>query len=414
MPYHLAKSAMLLMLITGVEPVIVCSFAFSSSNIVLSVSGLGFSDTFIKKSSFVKVTLNSSVIQTTQPLLLHTKMTTAAAALARTASFASSSSHNNTVVMNNNNNGGGRKLVLVRGTLLRHQRRQRQRGKISPSSSRSADSASSSSSSSSSQSGTTKDEFIPQSYWVAESQTQFIAETKLPTDKGFYRLRGYRHRGPKTHVITEPTCMIYGNVEGLENVPVRVHDACFTSEVLGSLKCDCKQQLDMALEYIRDNELGVVIYLEQEGRGIGLANKIAAYKVQESGADTVDANRKLGLPDDIREYSAVRNIVDDLNIKSVALMTNNPRKINELEKEGVNVTSRIPCVTKANLFSEKYLEAKERRMSHVLNDSWRYFDNAGQVFESKDEADAKGDFSDYSMTWDEEDELGNIAAKGIH
>ena len=125
----------------------------------------------------------------------------------------------------------------------------------------------------------------------------------------------------------------------------------------------------------------------------------------------MDANRKLGLPDDIREYSAVRNIVDDLNIKSVALMTNNPRKINELEKEGVNVTSRIPCVTKANLFSEKYLEAKERRMSHVLNDSWRYFDNAGQVFESKDEADAKGDFSDYSMTWDEEDELGNIQLK---
>ena len=412
MPYHLAKSAMLLMLITGVEPVIVCSFAFSSSNIVLSVSGLGFSNTFIKKSSFVKVTLNSNVIQTTQPLLLHTKMTTAAAALARTASFASSSSHNNTVVMNNNTNGGGGRKLLARGTRLR-QRRQRRRRRdvtISPSSSLSADSASSSSS----QSGTTNDEFIPQSYWVAESQTQFIAETKLPTDKGFYRLRGYRHRGPKTHVITEPTCMIYGNVEGLENVPVRVHDACFTSEVLGSLKCDCKQQLDMALEYIRDNELGVVIYLEQEGRGIGLANKIAAYKVQESGADTVDANRKLGLPDDIREYSAVRNIVDDLNIKSVALMTNNPRKINELEKEGVNVTSRIPCVTKANLFSEKYLEAKERRMSHVLNDSWRYFDNAGQVFESKDEADAKGDFSDYSMTWDEEDELGNIAAKGIH
>ena len=412
MPYHLAKSAVLLMLITGVEPVIVCSFAFSSLNIVLSVSGLGFSNTFIKKTSFVKVTLNSSVIQTTQPLLLHTKMTTAA--LARTASIASSS-HDDTVVMNNNNtNGGGGGKLLARGTRLRERRQRRRRRDvtISPSSSLSADSASSSSSSS--QSGTTNDEFIPQSYWVAESQTQFIAETKLPTDKGFYRLRGYRHRGPKTHVITEPTCMIYGNVEGLENVPVRVHDACFTSEVLGSLKCDCKQQLDMALEYIRDNELGVVIYLEQEGRGIGLANKIAAYKVQESGADTVDANRKLGLPDDIREYSAVRNIVDDLNIKSVALMTNNPRKINELEKEGVNVTSRIPCVTKANLFSEKYLEAKERRMSHVLNDSWRYFDNAGQVFESKDEADAKGDFSDYSMTWDEEDELGNIAAKGIH
>ena len=92
-----------------------------------------------------------------------------------------------------------------------------------------------------------------QSYWVAEAQTQFIAETNLPTDKGFYRLRGYRHRGPKTHVITEPTCMLCGDVEGLENVPVRVHDACWTSEALGSLKCDCKQQLDLALEYIRDN-----------------------------------------------------------------------------------------------------------------------------------------------------------------
>ena len=219
---------------------------------------------------------------------------------------------------------------------------------------------------------------------------------------------------PNTGEVTEPVCVIYGEVEGREDVPVRVHDACFTSEVLGSMKCDCKQQLEMAMEYIKENGPGIVCYLQQEGRGIGLANKIAAYKVQESGVDTVDANRKLGLPDDIREYSAVRGILDDLKIKSVALMTNNPRKINELKKEGVNVTSRIPCVTKANLFSEKYLEAKERRMSHVLNDSWRYFDNAGQVFESKDEADAKGDFSDYSMTWDEKDDLGNRPAKGIN
>jgi hypothetical protein len=135
--------------------------------------------------------------------------------------------------------------------------------------------------------------------------------------------------------------------------------------------------------------------------------------VQESGVDTVDANRQLGLPDDIREYSAVRNIIDDLKIKSVALMTNNPRKINELEKEGVRVTSRIPCVTKSNLFSEKYLEAKERRMSHVLSEAWQFVDNAGKVFESKDEADEKGDFSDYSATWDEDD-LGNVVGKGIH
>lgn len=168
----------------------------------------------------------------------------------------------------------------------------------------------------------------------ATTATTFVAETKLPTDRGFYRVRAYRHVNPNTGEVTEPVCVVYGEVEGREDVPVRVHDACFTSEVLGSMKCDCKQQLEMAMEYIKENGPGIVCYLQQEGRGIGLANKIAAYAVQEEGLDTVDANRRLGLPDDSREYTAVENMLRELDVRSVQLMTNNPRKIRELERGG--------------------------------------------------------------------------------
>jgi GTP cyclohydrolase II len=157
-------------------------------------------------------------------------------------------------------------------------------------------------------------------------ETTFIAETKLPTESGYYRLRGYRHSVDGAEP-TEPVAIVFGDIEGRADVPVRVHDACFTSEVLGSLKCDCKQQLQLAMEYIQEND-GMVIYLQQEGRGIGLANKIAAYALQDTkGLDTVDANRALGLPDDVREYTAVANILDDLDVRSIRLMTNNPRKV---------------------------------------------------------------------------------------
>ena len=225
----------------------------------------------------------------------------------------------------------------------------------------------------------------------ATTTTTFVAETKLPTDRGFYRVRAYRHANPNTGEVTEPVCVIYGEVEGREDVPVRVHDACFTSEVLGSMKCDCKQQLEMAMEYIKENGPGIVCYLQQEGRGIGLANKIAAYAVQEEGLDTVDANRRLGLPDDSREYTAVENMLRELDVRSVQLMTNNPRKIRELECGGIKITGRIACVVKANLFSKGYLAAKERRMSHVLDQSWRYWDANGATYDSVDELDASMD-----------------------
>lgn len=148
---------------------------------------------------------------------------------------------------------------------------------------------------------------------------------------------------------------------------VRVHDACFTSEVLGSLKCDCREQLQLALEHIHNHPPGIVIYLQQEGRGIGLANKIAAYALQEKGLDTVDANRALGLPDDCREYSAVKHILNDLGVKSIILMTNNPRKIVQMESLGIQVTGRLPCIVSPSEFNQGYLQAKEERMSHMLS-----------------------------------------------
>ena len=219
--------------------------------------------------------------------------------------------------------------------------------------------------------------------------TEFIAETKLPTGTGFYRLRGYRH-SVDGGVPSEPVAICFGDIEGREKVPVRVHDACFTSEVLGSLKCDCKQQLQLAMEYIQEND-GMVIYLHQEGRGIGLANKIAAYALQDTqGLDTVDANRALGLPDDVREYTAVANILEDMGIRSIQLMTNNPRKVATLERLGVKIEGRIPCIVKANLFNQGYLEAKEGRMKHFLDGSWCYWDHSGNTFD-EDDAAASGE-----------------------
>ncbi|GBG32984.1 Riboflavin biosynthesis protein RibBA [Hondaea fermentalgiana] len=221
-----------------------------------------------------------------------------------------------------------------------------------------------------------------------ETRYQFVAETTLPTHNGRYRVRAYRN--PETGA--EPLAIIHGNVEGQSNVVVRVHDQCLTSEIFGSLKCDCKQQLDFALNFIKgesavpDHGLkqephpedvnkatpapagGIVLYLPQEGRGIGLANKIAAYAMQETGLDTVDANRHLGLPDDAREYDSVRDILRDLKIDSVRLLTNNPRKIECLEALGITITERLECIVVPNSdYSMNYVQAKARRMGHFVD-----------------------------------------------
>ena len=202
----------------------------------------------------------------------------------------------------------------------------------------------------------------PDSVCAKEPRVSFVAETLLPTDMGAYRVRAYRDGVDDS----EPVAIVYGDVRDAVSVPVRVHDECFTSEVLGSLKCDCREQLDFAMDYIRRRGPGVVVYLRQEGRGIGLANKIAAYSLQEHGHDTVDANRMLGLPDDSRRYDAAACILRDLGIGSIRLMTNNPRKVELLGELGVVITERIPVLIKANPHSVAYLEAKRARMGHDL------------------------------------------------
>lgn len=189
----------------------------------------------------------------------------------------------------------------------------------------------------------------------------FVAETLLPTAHGPLRVRAYRD--PETG--TEPLAICSGPVEGRAGVAVRVHDECLTSEVLGSLKCDCKDQLDHALAHIRAHD-GVVVYLRQEGRGIGLANKIAAYALQERGLDTVDANRALGLPDDARRYHAAAAILADLGLRDIRLLTNNPRKLEQLRAEGVSIRERVPVITATNVHSHGYVRAKAERMGHLL------------------------------------------------
>jgi len=196
--------------------------------------------------------------------------------------------------------------------------------------------------------------------------TEFVAETKLPTENGTIRFRAYRSTGSEGMI--EPIAIVSDGIgrQSSVGVPLRVHDQCVTSEVFGSMKCDCRTQLEMAIQYVREHG-GCVIYLQQEGRGIGLANKVAAYHLQEKGLDTVDANRALGFADDYRTYECVKDILSDLKVSSVKLLTNNPRKIERLRSAGIDVVERLPIVAATSLYSSKYLQTKEERMGHILS-----------------------------------------------
>ena len=188
------------------------------------------------------------------------------------------------------------------------------------------------------------------------------AESKIPTEYGEFRVIVYREEGSSL----EHVAMVRGDVSNQSDVLVRVHSECFTGEVLHSLKCECREQLDLALRRVAEAGVGAVLYLRQEGRGIGLGNKIRAYALQEKGADTVDANRMLGFEDDLRRYHVATAMIRDLGIRSIVLMTNNPEKVRALRADGVTVSGRVPSRVDPHEHNRDYLATKKQRMGHML------------------------------------------------
>ncbi len=189
------------------------------------------------------------------------------------------------------------------------------------------------------------------------------AEAALPTRFGTFRILGFHsHLDGQDYAV-----LVRGGIEGAEALPVRLHSECFTGDVCGSLRCDCRDQLEASLEFLGRAERGALIYLHQEGRGIGLINKIRAYALQDDGLDTVEANHALGFPDDLRDYEVAAAILKALGVRSVRLLTNNPRKVEGLEKHGVPVVGRIPVITARNAHNARYLDTKRLKSGHLLD-----------------------------------------------
>jgi len=192
---------------------------------------------------------------------------------------------------------------------------------------------------------------------------KIAAIAELPSQFGqFHIVAFYNNKDYKEHVA-----IVRGDVTNAENVPVRVHSECLTGDVIGSLRCDCRDQLESALRMIGKMDKGILLYMRQEGRGIGLINKIRAYGLQEHGYDTVEANLALGFRDDEREYSVAAHMLESLHVKSIQLITNNPKKIENLTKDGIKVTGRIPHIMPANEHNRFYLETKALKSGHLID-----------------------------------------------
>ena len=195
------------------------------------------------------------------------------------------------------------------------------------------------------------------------------SEAEIPTDYGPFRIVVYRFGEDASRTVDirpgdEHVAIVRGEVRGAEAVMTRVHSECLTGEVFHSLKCDCRDQLDKALEAIAAAGTGVLVYLRQEGRGIGLGNKIRAYALQAEGADTVEANERLGFAADLRSYDLAAAILRDLGVAEVALMTNNPDKIAGLEKAGIRVSARQPLWGELHEHNREYLDVKRSKLGH--------------------------------------------------
>lgn len=196
-----------------------------------------------------------------------------------------------------------------------------------------------------------------------EQLMKIEVEAKMPTPQGNFTIVGFDNKlDGKEHIA-----LTKGDLKGKENVLIRIHSECFTGDILGSLRCDCGSQLKRAMRRVEEEGEGVVLYLRQEGRGIGLINKLKAYTLQEQGADTVEANVRLGFDPDMRDYAIAAQMIKALGIKSVRIMTNNPEKIKGLEEYGIVVTGREAIETGFNETNEKYMKTKKEKMGHILH-----------------------------------------------
>lgn len=189
-----------------------------------------------------------------------------------------------------------------------------------------------------------------------------FAEAALPTKYGDFRIVAFvNNLDFKEHIA-----LVRGQVDSAPVVPTRIHSECLTGDVFGSLKCDCGEQLERAQRELGDSDFGVILYMRQEGRGIGLANKIKAYSLQDAGMDTVQANLHLGFDDDLRDYAVAAEMLRLLGISNISLITNNPRKVDGLRANGIIITERQPLLVLPNPHNKEYLETKRKKSGHLL------------------------------------------------
>jgi GTP cyclohydrolase II len=198
------------------------------------------------------------------------------------------------------------------------------------------------------------------------SSAKQIASADFPTRWGQFRIYGFRLEPVQNGKPEEAVALVMGDVHSAPPL-VRVHSQCLTGDVFGSLRCDCRQQLELALAMIAGEGAGILIYEQQEGRGIGLMPKLQAYELQDSGLDTVEANEKLGFKADHREFALPSEILNALGVKQVRLLSNNPDKVAALESAGIRVVERVPCEVTASPHAEEYLKVKKEKMGHLFS-----------------------------------------------
>ncbi len=195
-----------------------------------------------------------------------------------------------------------------------------------------------------------------------DSEVKLVAEAALPTRYGRFTIYGFKGRGP----LDEAIALVRGKLNGKTAPLVRVHSQCLTGDVLASLRCDCRAQLELSLKKIGQAGSGILLYLPQEGRGIGLMNKLRAYQLQDGGMDTVEANETLGFAADARDYDFSAQILKKLGAKKIRLLSNNPEKVRQLEEAGIRVVQRVPCQPRISKTSRAYLQTKKSKMGHLL------------------------------------------------